>query len=506
MFIGILKQKSKEIAAMVSDLEQKSEELGEQKQREEEIGNFLAAILPEVAKHREIVGKKRIMIESIEKDLHESQKVSHDIEKMQISISHKSSDITELKEKKSSLESQINKVEEELSKLPMSDPSLKERIQLLQKETSMLEEQNLYSHKKMSEIGAMKSNYEKICNDINSLEKCPTCRQKIERSHKEEVSKKSAVEIEKSDREIMALKRNIEQNTNLINSRKNEIKKFEASLNNQKIIDIRQQELSARKKDLEITNERLKISKENMAELNSNMILLKSKITDNKKLEADMQSQKSEFESLSQSLKDLEIKKASFEIELKVVSSVIRRIEKEVEIKNKQKGNIEKLMRLKEWLEKQFINITIIMEKNIMLRVHAELESLIQKWFTVLVDSETIKIRIDEEFTPIIEQNGYEIEYLHLSGGEKTAAALSYRLALNQVINTLMSTINTRDILMLDEPTDGFSQEQLERMRNILEELNTKQTIIVSHDPKVESFVDTVIHLDKTEHSTKIST
>ena len=83
---------------------------------------------------------------------------------------------------------------------------------------------------------------------------------------------------------------------------------------------------------------------------------------------------------------------------------------------------------------------------------------------------------------------------------------MSYRLALNQVINTLMSTINTRDILMLDEPTDGFSQEQLERMRNILEELNTKQTIIVSHDPKVESFVDTVIHLDKTEHSTKIST
>ena len=85
----------------------------------------------------------------------------------------------------------------------------------------------------------------------------------------------------------------------------------------------------------------------------------------------------------------------------------------------------------------------------------------------MLADSETIKIKLDEEFTPIIEQNGYETEYTHLSGGEKTAAALSYRLALNQVINTLMSTINTKNILMLDEPTDGFSQEQLERMRNM---------------------------------------
>ena len=66
-----------------------------------------------------------------------------------------------------------------------------------------------------------------------------------------------------------------------------------------------------------------------------------------------------------------------------------------------------------------------------------------------------------------------------------------------------MSTINTKDILMLDEPTDGFSQEQLSRMRNILEDLNTKQTIIVSHDPMIESFVDKVIRLEKTEYSTK---
>jgi exonuclease SbcC len=123
----------------------------------------------------------------------------------------------------------------------------------------------------------------------------------------------------------------------------------------------------------------------------------------------------------------------------------------------------------------------------------------------MLVDSESIKIRLDEEFTPLIEQNGHETDYLHLSGGEKTAAALSYRLALNQVLNTLMTTINTKNILMLDEPTDGFSQEQLERMRNILEELNTKQTIIVSHDPKVESFVDNVIRLEKSEHITSVT-
>ncbi|MBU2406839.1 MAG: SMC family ATPase, partial [Nanoarchaeota archaeon] len=111
---------------------------------------------------------------------------------------------------------------------------------------------------------------------------------------------------------------------------------------------------------------------------------------------------------------------------------------------------------------------------------------------------------LDLEFTPKIEQAGYDIDYIHLSGGEKTAAALAYRLALNQVINNLMSEIKTRDLLILDEPTDGFSDEQLDRMKIVLDELNIKQVIIVSHESKIESFVDNVIKLEKKEHVSRV--
>ena len=34
----------------------------------------------------------------------------------------------------------------------------------------------------------------------------------------------------------------------------------------------------------------------------------------------------------------------------------------------------------------------------------------------------------------------------------------------------------------MDEPTDGFSEQQLDKMRSVLEELNSNQLIIVSHD------------------------
>jgi len=116
-----------------------------------------------------------------------------------------------------------------------------------------------------------------------------------------------------------------------------------------------------------------------------------------------------------------------------------------------------------------------------------------------------MNVRLDDEFTPLIEQNGYESDVENLSGGEKTAVALAYRLALNKVINDIIGEIKTKDILILDEPTDGFSSEQLDKMRVILEQLSIRQVIIVSHESKIESFVDNVIRIDKDEHVSQVS-
>ena len=60
-----------------------------------------------------------------------------------------------------------------------------------------------------------------------------------------------------------------------------------------------------------------------------------------------------------------------------------------------------------------------------------------------------------------------------------------------------MSKIKTRDIVILDEPTDGFSEQQLDKIRDVLQQLNVKQLIIVSHEQKIESFVENVIRFKK---------
>jgi exonuclease SbcC len=150
--------------------------------------------------------------------------------------------------------------------------------------------------------------------------------------------------------------------------------------------------------------------------------------------------------------------------------------------------------------------LTSTIEKAIMQKVHHEFDELFRKWFDIMMDTNDLDVRLDEEFTPVIMQNNYETEITNLSGGERTSVALAYRLALNKVINDFISTIKTKDILILDEPTDGFSTEQLDKMRDVFDELRMGQMIIVSHEAKMESYVQNIIRIVKNEHNSKVMT
>jgi exonuclease SbcC len=150
-----------------------------------------------------------------------------------------------------------------------------------------------------------------------------------------------------------------------------------------------------------------------------------------------------------------------------------------------------------QWIRDFFVKLMGTIEKHVMVNVQHEFNSLFQKWFSTLVMDEELSARVDDRFSVIIEQGGFETEYSFMSGGERTAVALAYRLALNRVINDLTENIKTKDLMILDEPTDGFSSDQMDSVRDVLNDLNSKQTIIVSHEPKVESFVDTTLRFVK---------
>jgi exonuclease SbcC len=60
-----------------------------------------------------------------------------------------------------------------------------------------------------------------------------------------------------------------------------------------------------------------------------------------------------------------------------------------------------------------------------------------------------------------------------------------------------MSKIQTNSMIILDEPTEGFSESQINKMREVFNDIKAEQIIIVSHDQKIEGFVDHILRLKK---------
>jgi len=133
-----------------------------------------------------------------------------------------------------------------------------------------------------------------------------------------------------------------------------------------------------------------------------------------------------------------------------------------------------------------------------MIAFQQEFNQFFQQWFEMLVEDPTKSARIDEDFSIIVEQDGYEQNVNYLSGGEKTSVALAYRLALNMIVRKVATSMKS-NLLILDEPTDGFSKEQLLKVQDILTELECPQVIIVSHERELESFADQIFRVSK-EH------
>lgn len=155
------------------------------------------------------------------------------------------------------------------------------------------------------------------------------------------------------------------------------------------------------------------------------------------------------------------------------------------------------------WLDGHFVPCLRDVEQYVMASYNEEFDRLFQKWFMSLLEAGDISVSIDDAFTPMIKHNGLELDANSLSGGEKTSVALAYRLALNMMVKKACNALNS-NLLILDEPTDGFSHEQLNRLRDVLEDVNCEQVILVSHEKQLESFVDTVYRITKDNNISKV--
>jgi exonuclease SbcC len=147
------------------------------------------------------------------------------------------------------------------------------------------------------------------------------------------------------------------------------------------------------------------------------------------------------------------------------------------------------------WLGTGFHDAVLTMETRVLERAQADFEHHFQRYFAALIDDPEMLAVTDSWFSPAAEIRGVWTPAEALSGGERTSLALAYRLALARVVR---SAGHLRlDSLLLDEPTDGFSPEQVQSMGQLLEELGLPQILLVSHERELESVAQRVVWVEK---------
>lgn len=255
--------------------------------------------------------------------------------------------------------------------------------------------------------------------------------------------------------------------------------------------------------------EEKKIKEKSLLALDNEVFVLSKKLDEMKAIFQDRQE-------VENNLKNLDSDKESIENELMKMKEnlAMRKTEhdnnlKQIESFNKKIGELEERVdkiiftdQIGIWLNQHFIPSLEQIESQVLISVKEEFNRLFQKWFYLLIEVGDIDVEIDEFFTPIVNQSGYHLEVDSLSGGEKSSIALAYRLALNEIIRRMIMLED--NLLILDEPTDGFSKEQLVQIKYVLDELSAAQVIVVSHEKELEGFVETIFRVVKESEKSQV--
>ncbi|MFX1279314.1 MAG: AAA family ATPase [Promethearchaeota archaeon] len=494
----------KEIQIKIKQIGEPEEEILLKEKEIEETKKNINKKETEIKEKGELIASHENSIEGIQKELDNYIKNLNQIENKEKTIKKNKGKQLKSKSSLNEIKNEIFEREEELKNLKEVKPNTKSNEDELESQMEII--QNLKSQKEKE-----KAVIEKILADIDKLledGKCALCGQAIhEKERFEEELQDARSKFELLTKEIRTQTLNIEEKKQLLKNLReyHRIKDKKESLNT--LIS----ETRKRKADLE---NRIN---EFFIEINNNQqeiigILSEFNNTSLQKFKIFGDELKSKLDKRKKSLKELNSKREMLGNESSAQKKALEYLQKDlvslntnIVVKKTLENNLSYYSQLRNWIAEEFPILIRDIEKNILSSSAYHFNSYFKEWFHELVEDRNIEVEIKtDDFQPIIHVNGYESPFKDLSGGEKSALSLAYRLALNKIINERYQEVKTKDLLILDEPTDGFSQQQINRMQSIFENLNTSQMIIISHERNLDSFVTDIFHFKKENHLTRV--
>jgi exonuclease SbcC len=230
----------------------------------------------------------------------------------------------------------------------------------------------------------------------------------------------------------------------------------------------------------------------------------------------DLKEQSSSYESLSQDFDDnryAEVRNdviatsrelARFETIIEQSDERLKQLKLDISGLEKKQGHLvssqQALQRGEETAEAlQFIRTTIRNAGPFVTRALVQTISLeANRIFGEIMNDHTLRLMWNEDYSITLEQAGEQRDFSQLSGGEKTAAALSVRLALLRELSQIR-------VAFFDEPTSNLDDQRRENLASQITQITGfNQLFVISHDDTFERETDHVIHVEKTHGTSRV--
>ena len=468
------------IESVQSNIEKIRREMGEVKLKRERILKIEADAkrYEELERRLKELRMRREELYKVEREIRAARESLKYLEEKIERGENRKKELEDLKRKAKILEGRVAEME-----------GLGEKLEGLQKERSELLGKIKHLNMKLAELEDERREYE----NLGAI--CPKCKRPLTEEHKKKLMEENEREIEKIKgiiREVTRRKVGVEKEIRSVSEELDELRDLWIEYNTLKG---------------EISRE--KLLKNELNEYEGKLKELMEEETRGKRTLEELNYSHREYEEINEEY--MEMGKIVKAIETELIEKRRRKGELEKEIERKRKEMVEKREKLKfyekmenfgEWLREEFISALEEIERMRMIAINEEFRALFENWFHELLGESEYEATVDEDFRPVVRYQRFDMPIGTLSGGERTSVALAYRLALNTMVKRALGLNSS--ILILDEPTDGFSKDQLYKLKDVFEKMDTDQIIIVSHEKELMNLADRVYHVEKINGFSKI--
>ncbi|MFT4249936.1 MAG: AAA family ATPase [Candidatus Woesearchaeota archaeon] len=338
---------------------------------------------------------------------------------------------------------------------------------------------------------------EEDARSVSRLASCPTCKQEVGSEYKEHVKQHAFEASEELREELATVQSRIEKasgNVDKLSRMRSQLREQERSFVSY------QRVLSSRK----LAREQLVRLQESLVSAQKELSSLQQPVV----VEFDKAAYEKQEEVLTSARKTLSEQESVLATAKSSVAFVQERVISVKKVIAKKTSKQQRLFSLRSqeaWLKEVFSAAVSEVERVVFARLHQEFSAQFSVYVYELLEESGVFASLDESFSPLVTQDGFDAAVDSLSGGERQSLSLAYRLSLFRTINRFVDGVRTTGLLVLDEPTDGFSRQQLTRVQEVLTRLSCEQLIIVSHEPDMAGFADAVLSVVKREGVSSVS-